>query len=115
MLGQIIGISGPGASGEAVNTTTLDSTDNYETFVGDTVDPGEVSVELAYDPTHATHTRLNTYLGSRVAKTYTVTDSTGNAESFSAIVNGVSREIAQKDMNKSTVTLKVSGNPGFST
>lgn len=116
-LAQLRGISGPGVSGNDVDTTTLDSSSNYRTFVGGLLDPGEVTFQLIYDSTSITHARLAYYMGQKLQKTYTVYhgSSGGDSDAFLAHVKGMSREIPLDDVISCDVTMKVSGKPGYTT
>jgi len=117
-IGQIRNISGPGVSGTDVDTTTLDSSTNYRTFVGGLLDPGEVTFSVVYDSTSLLHSRLNYYMGQQSLKTFTVyhgSTASGDADAFSAYVKGVSREIPLDDVITADYTLKVSGIPAYTT
>lgn len=116
-IAQVRSVSGPGVSGNDIDTTTLDSSSNYRTFVGGLLDPGEVSFSLVYDSTDASHSRLARYMGSRYSTTWTVIQgsSGGTATAFTGYVKGMSREIPMDDVITCDVTLKVSGIPGYTT
>lgn len=116
-IGQIRSISGPGVSANDVDTTTLDSSTNYRTFVCGLLDPGEVTFSCVYDPTATAHLRLAEYMGTRATKTFTVYhgSSTGDNDAFSAYVKGMSREIPLDDVITCDFTLKVTGIPAYTT
>jgi hypothetical protein len=116
-IGQIRSISGPGVSANDVDTTTLDSSSNYRTFVCGLLDPGEVTFGTVYDSTSLIHSRLAYYMGQKSAKTFTVYhgSSTGDTDAFSAYVKGMSREIPLDDVISCDFTLKVSGKPAYTT
>jgi hypothetical protein len=113
--GQIRNITGPGVSGNDVDTTTMDSSSNYRTFVSGLLDPGEVTFSLVYDPTNTTHTRLTRMMGERLSTTFKVYagSTSGNGQSFTGYVKGMSREIPMDDVITADVTIKVSGIPGY--
>lgn len=116
-IAQVRNISGPGVSGNDVDTTTLDSSSNYRTFVGGLLDPGEVTFSIAYDPTNATHTRLARYLNDRYTANWKVAagSSAGTLTAFSGHIKGMSREIPLDDLITCDLTIKVSGKPGYTT
>lgn len=116
-IAQIRNISGPGVSGNDVDTTTMDSSSNYRTFVSGLLDPGEVTFSLVYDPTAASHTRLARYMGSRYTATWKVmeTSSGGTLTTFTGHVKGMGREVPMDDVITCDVTIKVSGKPGYTT
>lgn len=116
-IGCVRSISGPGVSADDVDTTCLDSSTNFRTFVPGLLDPGEVTFEVVYDPATATsmHARLYEYMNSRSTKTFKIYhgSSTGDSDSFSAYVKGLSREIPLDDLITAEYTLKVTGGPGY--
>lgn len=116
-LAQVRSITGPGVSFDDVDTTCLDSSTNYRTFVAGLGDGGEVTLGLVYDPTHASHKILASAALGRTTKTFTVYhgSSTGDTDVFEAYVKGVSREIPMDNVITCDVTLKVDGNPKYTT
>lgn len=116
-IGQIKNITGPGVSGNDVDTTCMDSTSNYRTFVSGLLDPGEVSFGCVYDSTSISHSRLAFYMGQRSSKTFTVYhgSSDGDTDAFTAHVKGMSREIPMDDLISCDFTLKVTGKPAYTT
>ena len=116
-LGSVRKIGGPSVSFNDIDTTCMDSSSNYKTFVAGLGDPGEVTVSLVYDPTNTGHKRLAYYAGQRSVKTFKhYHGSTGGTEqTFSAYVKGYGRETPMDDLITSDVTLKVSGKPGYTT
>jgi len=114
-VGQIRSISGPGVSGNDVDTTTLDSSSGFRTFVGGLLDPGEVTFSTVYDPAAIAHKRLAFYMGQRSQKTFIVYhgSSAGDTDEFIAHVKGMSREIPLDDLITCDFTLKVTGKPAY--
>ena len=110
-------ISGPEVSGEDVDTTTLDSSSRYRTFVPGHMDPGEVTLDLVYSSTITSHKRIAYFMGQGTAKTWTVYhgSSTGPSRAFSAYIKGMSAVVPMDDVISCEVTMKVSGKPGFTT
>lgn len=115
-IGQIRSIDGPSGSGTDVDTTTLDSSSNFRTFSPGPTDPGELTLDLVYDKALNDHGRLGSYYASQVAKTWTVTDgsSTGPTRAFSGYIKSMGAAIPLDDVITCSVTIKVSGVPGFS-
>lgn len=116
-IGQIRSISGPNVSGADVDTTTLDSSSNYRTFVGGLLDPGEVTFSTIYDSTSLAHSHMAYYMATHEAMTYTVYhgSSAGDSDAFVAYIKGMSREIPLDDVITCDFTLKVTGKPGYTT
>lgn len=115
-IAQVRGISGPSASGDSVDTTTLDVSGRYRTFIGGLVDGGEVTLDLVYDVDNAGHKFLAQRLTDQVTKVYTITYPTTftATQSFSAFVSGLSAETPLDDLITAQATLKITGTPGFS-
>ena len=116
-LAQVRSISGPGVSFGDVDTTCMDSSTNYRTFVPGLGDGGEVTIGLVYDPTANSHKILATAALGRTTKTFTVYhgSSTGDSDVFEAYVKGISREIPMDDIITADVTLKCAATPGYTT
>lgn len=116
-LAQVRNISGPNSEFDDVDTTCLDSSSNFRTYIPGLANPGEVTMDLAYSSTVTTHKRLAYYHGQRVLKTFTFypNSTAGDADAFSAYVKSVSREVPAADLITCAVSLKVSGKPGYST
>ncbi len=114
-IASVRGISGPNASGDSVDTTTLDTTGRYRTFIGALVDGGEVTFDLIYDTEEASHKVLAQFLSSQDTKSWTITyPSTFTPQTFSGHVSGLGAETPLDDVITQPVTIKVSGTPGFS-
>ena len=116
-VGQVKSIGGPSASFGDVDTTTLDSSSNYRTFVPGLGDPGEVTMALVYDPTMASHKMLARAAQNRTEKVWTFYhgSSTGDTDVFNATVKSIGRETPLDNLITADVTLKVTGKPGYTT
>lgn len=116
-VGQVKSIGGPSAAFGDVDTTTLDSSTNYRTFVPGLGDPGEVTLALVYDPTLASHRMLARAAQNRTEKAWTFYhgSSTGDTDVFNAFVKSVGRETPLDNLITADVTLKVTGKPGYTT
>lgn len=116
-VGQVRTISGPGVDFADVDTTCMDSSSNYRTFVPGLGDPGELTFSVVYDSTNATHARLVYHMNNRRTNTYTLYHGTSDADgdSFVAYVKSLSREIPMDDVITADYTLKVTGIPGYTT
>lgn len=114
IIGQIRSISGPNSEAADVDTTTLDSSTNYRTFIPGLIDPGAVTFDVIFDPTTTAMKRLNDYHDGRLVKTFAVTHPTTTVtQSFSAYVKSLGQEIPLDDVVTRPVTLKVTGDPGW--
>ncbi len=91
---QITNISGPSMSADTIDVTSHASTNAWEESVIGVLRPGEIGMDIVYDPANATHKNaagglLADYL-ARVSITLTVVfPDTANTEwTFSAFVTG---------------------------
>lgn len=111
----IDGWSGPDTSADDVETTVLG--DKYKTFARAQIDPGTVQFEIAYDPANATNqTLVDLYDSGDVASWQITFNDVGNGsatETFNGYVNSFSREMTKGSLVKATISIKVSGDPGY--
>lgn len=116
-VAQVRSISGPGVDFGDVDTTCMDSSSNYRTFVPALGDPGEVTIGVMYDPAAASHMIIASAAASRTTKYWTIYhgSSSGDSDSFYAYVKGLSREIPMDNMITCDMTFKVTGLPGYTT
>ena len=116
-IGQIKSIDGPSGSGTDVDTTTLDTAGNFRTFARGPTDPGELSITVAYDPTVASHQELGTLYASGAEKAWLVYhgSTSGTAQEFKGYVSSLGRAIPLDDLITVDVTIKVSGDPAYTT
>ena len=116
-IAAIRSISGPGTDATDVDTTCLDSSSNFRTFAAGPIDPGEVTFQLAYSTTEASHGRLADMHENKTSYTFTLTHNTSGSDTdtFSAYVKSLGREIPLDDLITQDVGLKVSGLPGYTT
>lgn len=116
-LAQLTGFDGPGVDFPEVDTTTMDSSSNYRTSVAGLGEPGDVTLEMLYDPTHASHKILAAAALNRTQKTWTVYhgSSTGDTDTFEAWVKSINRTIPMDNMISASVTIHVTGVPGYTT
>ena len=116
-IGQVRNISGPGTEFADIDTTCMDSSSNYRTFVAGLGDPGEVTISLVYDPTMSSHLKLADAANNLETRSFTVYQgsTSGDSDAFEAHVKGISREIPYDDLITADLTLKVTGIPGWTT
>ncbi|KAB8167060.1 outer capsid protein Hoc [Streptomyces sp. 3MP-14] len=106
-------ISGPGLSKEALDATTHQSPDAHMEFVGGLVDPGEVSVDIRYDP--ALHDALVAHMAVDQPEPYRIVwpDALNTSWTFDAIMTGFEPEGPYDDLLTASLTFKVSGKPSI--
>lgn len=106
------GFKGPGAKATMADTSVL--TDFWDTFAKCCADGGEMTFTVAYDPIDANSLSIGDMLQNTTATTFTVTDNSGHAQTFSAFVTGIDREVKKKNLVTADITLKITGDPGYS-
>jgi len=115
VIGEVISISAPSISVATIDTTTLDSI--HRTFMGGSIDSGEVSLEIMIDPKSTDAQKFEdewdaTATAAPTAKTCVITfpDAASAATyTFSAVLTGFDMTIAQDEKFTASITLKVSG------
>ena len=111
-IGDVLSISTPSVSVATIDTTGI--ADVFRTFLGGTIDSGEMSLEVMYDPNSTAGTALeaeweSTASAAPTAKTCVITFSDSSTYTFSAILTGFSASVAIDDKVTASVSLKVSG------
>lgn len=116
-LAQLTGIDGPGVDFAEVDTTTMDSSSNYRTSAPGLGGPGDVTLNMMYDPTSASHKVLARAAQNRTTKAWTVYhgSSSGDTDVFSAWVKSINRTIPMDNMIVANVTIHITGLPGYTT
>jgi len=115
VVGELVSISGPSISVATIDTTTLD--DVHRTFVGGTIDGGELSIEVLIDPMGTDAQKFEdewdaTASAAPTAKACIITfpsAATASTYTFSALVTGFSLDLPMDDSIRASITLKISG------
>lgn len=106
-------IAGPGIGNETTETTCRDS-GGWKEYVGGLKDGGEVTFDVVYDPTGATHdgsTGLVALADSGEVKGWQVLWPGGVAWTFDGIVTKLEPKAPMADALTADVTIKISGQP----
>lgn len=110
------GWSGPSTTRDVAVTTVLE--DTYHTKLGEQVDPGTANFDIAYDPLDTNSQILADLYASGDTATwkqeYYIDGSDTVSETFSAFISEFGRETRKGDLMRATISLTISGNPGFS-
>lgn len=115
-IAEVHDISGPSLSRDTVETTHQQSTEKWKEFIAGLKDAGEVSFDISYLPTHATHDNTTGLLkdfddGTLRNFELVFPDSGATTWSFSALVTGYEPTAPKEDKLTAAITLKVSGKP----
>ena len=114
---QVTSISGPGLSLDTEDVTSHDSTGAWEEVVATILRSGEISLDLVYDPAHATHKYavggLIYDLVQRTAIEFTLTfpDAAPTTWTFDAYVTGFEPTGPVDGALTATAKLKLTGQP----
>lgn len=113
-VAQIQNMSGPGLSLDTEDVTTHDSTGAWEEHVATILRSGELTLDLIYDPNHATHdasTGLISMLEARIPVGFEITFATSYTWAFAAYVTGFEPSAPVDGALTASVTLKLTGAP----
>ena len=114
---NVSSISGPGLSLDTEDVTSHDSTGAWEEVVGTILRSGEVSMDIVYDPAHATHKNaaggLLADLISRASTTFTLVfpDAATTEWVFTAVVTGFEPDMPVDGALTASVSMKLTGQP----
>ena len=115
LYAQVSNISGPGLSLDTEDVTSHDSTSAWEEVVATILRSGEITMDIVYDPAHATHKYaaggLLYDLVSRTAITVTLvfSDTATTEWTFSAYVTAFEPSAPHDGALTASVTLKPTG------
>ncbi len=106
---QITSIVGPGISRDAIDVTDL--SDTWKAFLMDIPDGGEVTLDLIWDPSHATHIDFFDMLDDDVVTPCTIVYSDAGSRTivFSGYIQNFEPTASQGAELTATATIKVSG------
>lgn len=114
---NVTNIAGPGLSLDVEDVTSHDSTAAWEEVVGTILRSGEISLDIVYDPAHATHKYAAGGLlydlvqRTEIALTLVFPDDGATTWSFNALVTGFEPGAPVAAGLTATVKLKISGQP----
>ena len=114
---QVTNISGPGLSVDTSDVTSHDSTGAWEEHVATILRSGEISLDIVYDPAHATHKYAAGGLlydmvqRTAIALTLVFPDAATTTWTFNALVTGFEPSGEVGAELGATVKLKITGQP----
>ena len=111
-IGDVVSISAPSVTVATIDTTNI--ADVYRTFLGGTIDSGELSLEIMYDPNSTAGAALEaeweaTASAAPTARACVITFSDSSTYTFNAILIGFQANLAIDDRVTASVSLRVSG------
>jgi len=108
-VGDVISIAGPAITKDEIEVTALDST--AKEFIGALDDPGEITMEINWNPQDSEHVNLRTDAEGAVVRNYRIVwaDLSSTQVTFSAEVMEFSLNTEANDAVKGSVRMKISG------
>lgn len=116
-VAYVTNISGPGLSLDTEDVTSHDSTEAWEEVVATILRSGEITIDLEYDPNHATHKNASGGLlydmTTRTSTTFSIVfpSSPTVTWSFTAFVTGFEPSAPVDGALTASVTMKITGKP----
>lgn len=116
-IAQVRKIDGPGLDSNIIEASSHDDTNGYASFVQGLKDAGEITLDIAYDPAHATHKNASGGLlydyesGAVSAYTMVFPDAALTEWDFNCIVKSFKPGAPVDGLLTASVTLKISGAP----
>lgn len=117
-IGGLTSIGTPEKSADMLETTTLDITDGYKTYIQGIKDGGEISVKGFFDTADAGQMALDTAFEAGTLDTYIIAFpvSIGATFTFSGIITKFTvGEVTIEDPLSFELTVKISGKPTLAT
>lgn len=108
-IAEVNSIQGPNMSRSTIDTTSLDTTGGYRTFVASFRDGGQVQLEMNF--TAAGYSAMKTDFESDTAVNYRITlpDSSSTVLAFAGLVTDLGLGVPTDDKVSAPVTIKISG------
>ena len=119
LIGNIISMTGPNQTRDAIDISTMDSTSKFREFIPGMIDAGEITFEINYDAVDAqTAEDLDTALSDATPETWTIVFA-GVAATYgqwacSGFVTALSFGNSFDDKITQSVTIKFTGVPTYS-
>jgi hypothetical protein len=108
-VGDVVSIAGPAITKDEIEVTALDSA--AKEFIGALDDPGEITMELNWNPQDSEHVNLRTDAEGSVVRNYRViwSDVSGTTVTFAAEVMEFTLNTEANDAVKASTRMKISG------
>lgn len=109
-VAQVRSISGPSLSAETIDVSTHDGA-GYREFVASLLDPGELTLDLVWDPVAATHEAMFDDLAARATRNVRIVwpDTATTTWAFAGQFLGLEPNAPVDGELSASVTFKVSG------
>jgi predicted secreted protein len=108
-IGEITGISGPSMSRNTIDSTVLNTTGGYRTFIGALRDPGSITLNMNF--TRSTYEIMKDDFEDDTAQNYEIVlpDDENTSFEFEGLVTELPLNVPTDDKITADVTIKISG------
>jgi predicted secreted protein len=115
-IGEVKSIGGPSFSSDTNDVTSHSSPGAWREFIASLIDPGDLSFDINFVPTNATHnasTGLLADFQNRVRRNFKIVFPDGGSTtwSFQGIITGFNMNAPIDDALTASVTIKITGQP----
>lgn len=112
-VGTIRDITPPSVTRDAVQSTHQESLERWHEFIGGMKDGGELEFAMTFDPASAETIAFLNDLNANTTGFYKVVYPDATEWGFSGLVTAISPETPVEEKMEASVTIKLSGKPGF--
>jgi predicted secreted protein len=113
-IANVTNIGGPARTRETIDVTAHDSPGGWMEFLGGLKDGGEISLDINYDPTEATHD-LDDDFDDATPRNYRIVILPDTEDEHTWTISGIMTELSDEfpydDKMGRTMTIKVTGKP----
>lgn len=115
-IAEVKSIGGPSFASDTIDVTSHDSPGAYREFIASLIDPGELSFDINFVPTDATHnvsTGLLRDFQNRIRRNYKIVfpDTSATTWNLQGIVTAVQINAPTDDVLSASITIKITGQP----
>ncbi len=115
-IAEITDISGPKMSLDTIDTTSHDSVDGWKEYIGGLLSAGDVTFDVNFSPTNATHgytSGLIRDMVQRIKRSFQLVfpNPEHTTWSFTALVTGFDPKSPVEDALTASITLTITGKP----
>lgn len=110
-LAEVLNISGPGMTRDTIDTTALDTSGGYRTFIAGFKNPGTLTFNASFEKSQ--YNTLKTQFESDTLVKYKVTTPDNSTFEFDGLVTEMPLTIPPDDKITMDVTIQISGQVTF--
>lgn len=112
-IASLTAVNWGGRALEAVDSTTMDVTDNHRTVIGGLATGGQLSIEGVYDEADAGHAGLQTDMDNKTLRNFELAYPAPISKTFTiaALVTSIDRNAPMDGLVTFSATMQVSGKP----